>query len=57
MNLQPMHPRPEQSRPFRVFCVACSTAVDAQNVLCDLDGPPGSFYCPSCANKIDEDKA
>lgn len=51
--MQPMQPTPytASGEVFKVTCCQCGCAFKSTEVLCDLDGKAGDFYCQQCAVK------
>jgi hypothetical protein len=51
LNLQPMKSSAftASGERMRVFCIQCGVTVWSDEVLCDMDGTFGSYYCPTCA--------
>lgn len=47
MNLQPMQPSPLDGNcnTFTVICCLCGKPKNSADVLCDLDGKAGDYYC------------
>ena len=59
MKLEKMKPTPytRGGDTFRVFCIACGVSVESTDVMVDVDGKYGDFYCPKCVSfreKVEE---
>lgn len=54
MNLQPMKPTPfnANGEPFKVICYGCDKTAPSTEVLCDIDGLHGSYYCKECVDLL-----
>lgn len=51
MNLRPMEPAPFTASydTFYVTCSRCGKDVKSNDVDCDLDDKPWTYYCQHCA--------
>lgn len=48
MNLQPVK---SDFQILTLWCCKCGRPTKTPEVMADLDGKPGDYYCPSCAKK------
>lgn len=51
MRLEPMQPSPlaASGDTFNVICSQCGKEYKSNDVTCDLDDKPWTYYCKHCA--------